>query len=70
MGEEWTNDEEVFVEDDIVEEDELYRPSLLTNLLIILLILAMLTTIAWPLFVYSMPSQPTPTHAPAFQKST
>jgi len=62
--------EDAFANDDIVGDDGHSRPGLLTNLIIILLILAMLATIAWPLFVYGLPSQPTPTPRPAFLQET
>jgi len=51
-------------------EFEAHRPGLLANLLIILMILAILATIVWPLFIYGLPSPPpTPTPLPAFLKS-
>lgn len=48
------------------EESTGYRPGPLTVLITLLLVLAMLTTLLWPLFYTGWGRRPTPTPTPSF----
>jgi hypothetical protein len=60
------DDDEVFFEnvDDDIEEEP--RFGLITKLVILLLVLAMLATLVWPLLRIGPRRQPTPTPTPLF----